>query len=255
MKGRVAATSGLCIHRTFRRKPMTICTQTASSVQVAGDGQTVCKAQTNNPHLHGGASRLARSGVVLTDAQMSRITEANAWSPGPAIVTFPVWPLRVEDGALIVGGRCPLCNIFHTHGHTTNPLRSPSCSSGLPPFNDGRPIPFSYRLVVTIDVLPEAIAFANRAETSDLLFYAALALRLGMRWRRRHTALAFSAILRSGVLSERISILRFDAGLGESAAKRAALYEYVRGSGRGKIRSRIANALLQSWRDAGRGVL
>jgi hypothetical protein len=80
-------------------------------------------------------------------------------------------------------------------------------------------------------------------------------LKPGTRWRREHTAVACRAILRCGVLNERISILRFDAGIGEDTAKRAALSAYIRSHGPGRMRLRLARALWRAWHDAGRGVV
>ncbi|WP_157017826.1 hypothetical protein [Mesorhizobium xinjiangense] len=241
---------------------MTMRTKIAPSGQFIQRDHSVDDLQTLSPP--GGMERLAAAGIHLTGEHMRIITESWHATIDPKVATFRVWPVSIEDGNVNIGGTCPLCRRFHRHSLATNPLKYPHCADSLPPFHSGKLKPLYYRVGVVVDVLPDEIAFAVEAPTADLLNYTALALQFRearrltrsrtIRWHRDYSAVAFRAIVRSGVLDERAAILQFDCGMDKCSAEKAALSHYIRSRGPGRMRLRLARALMAAWKDAGRGV-
>lgn len=250
-------------------------------------GPSVCKMQTVDLNPVGGLDRLRASGVHLSNSQLAAIRQSQTVSVDQSIPVTLVWPTGVEtiaDGSQHITGitKCSLCDRLHYVGLNANPLRVPECSTGLPPFHNGREKPDLVRILPILDSLPEAFLFEMKAERSDLLTFAKLAYeiepisygklandvhklrslaryRRAERWLPRHSEQACIAIIRSRVLDERISIIANDLDLpGRSqvyTARRLALAEFIRRHGPGPMRLRFARALENAWQAAGRGEL
>ncbi|MER9279592.1 hypothetical protein [Mesorhizobium sp. M0522] len=269
---------------------MTVHTQIAPGEQVAGDVQSVCKTQTPDINPPGGLHRLIASGVGLSEDQVEAIRCSQAANIEPSIPTTYAWPTAVEvlrGGGLHITGitKCSLCRRLHFTGLSADPLRVPECSDGFPPFHGGRRKPALGRVVPILDVLPDDIVFEMKAPTADLATFCKIALetaerepvnyanlaadvsefrslaayRRTTRWRRSNSDAAFTALVRSKVLEERICIITEGSDLPEPqrtcAARRQALAQYIRGHGPGKMRLRFARALYAALKAAGRGEL
>lgn len=195
----------------------------------------------------------------------------------PDIAVFRVWPLeRTHDDDLILGGRCPLCGLYHAHGMSADPHRVPHCSERLPPFRE-KPKPTLYRLQLSDEPAPSDIRFAmvHRPESANLLHFAALALderpAYGIKMqglRDAHAAArrpvtvkmdkarfkaAVQALVDSGIFDERAAMMLEDGARQEGEIFRALVAAFIRRHGPAPIRKRLARALYGASKLVGRG--
>lgn len=241
--------------------------------------------QTLDLNPPGGLERLAASGVALSSDQVEAVRRSQNASVDADIPVMLAFPTAVEpsaDGGLHLTAitKCGLCKRLHFVGLSEEPLRRPECSDGFPPFHNGREKPELIRVLPVLDVLPDELVFAAKAEKCDLATFVKIALETGdpvpyatrvgdlrnlrrathrraTPWRRHHTEAACQAIIRARVLEERISIIAEGLDLPEPqqtyAARRQALAQFIRRHGPGKMRLRLGRALYAALRAVASG--
>ncbi len=182
----------------------------------------------------------------------------HASHPADGLPEAPAWPFWRDPDGLRLVGRCPHCRGLHEHVLCADPSRLGHCHGRAE----------LYRLVVRVEPLPDDIAFVLTTEVppdivnlrrliaGPTLSSATAVAKLGenaarfdgQRGRltprdRQRFHVACAAIVRAGVLDERIAIRVEDGGGEVNEVARAEVAAFIRQQAGPTMRLRLVAAL------------